>query len=213
MEHAMDDKSKKTIADYVGDMVALESHVEEALDRQRKMASEFGPAGRSVQQFHDMVKRHRDELRAYQDQIGSTAGNPIKEAGSAVLGKAAGLIDKVRTEGVSKDLRDDYTAFNHCAISYAMLNVTALALGDQRTADLAKRNLTDYAGAAQEINQIIGEVVVWELKKDHHKIVDQQAASENRSMVDRAWRSTAPQAMPGAMGSVAGQESGAISGV
>ncbi len=27
-------KHEKTIADYVGDMVALESHIEEALDRQ-----------------------------------------------------------------------------------------------------------------------------------------------------------------------------------
>jgi manganese/iron transport system permease protein len=213
MEHAMDDKSQKTIADYVGDMVALESHIEEALDRQKKMASEFGPAGSAVRQFHDMVKRHRDELRAYQDQIGSTAGNPIKEAGSAVLGKAAGMIDKIRTEGVSKDLRDDYTAFNHAAISYAMLNVTALALGDKRTADIASRNLTDYAGAVQEINQIIGQVVVWELGKDHHKIVDQQAASESRNLVDRAWRSTSPHAMPGAMGSASSQESGSISGV
>jgi hypothetical protein len=152
-------------------------------------------------------------LRTYQKEVGETAGNPIKEVGANLFGKAAGVIDKVRTEGVSKDLRDDYTAFNHCAISYAMLNATALALGDQRTADIARRNLTDYAGAAQAINQIIGEVVVWELSKDHHKIVDQRAASENREMVDRAWRSTAPQGMPGAMGASAGQESGAVGGM
>src|SRR5689334_3300686 len=79
-EAMVDEKSQKTIADYVGDMVAVESHIEEALDRQRKMADEFGPAGQAVQRFHDMVKRHRDELQAYQAQIGSTAGNPIKEA-------------------------------------------------------------------------------------------------------------------------------------
>src|SRR5581483_3789331 len=200
MEHAMDDKSKKTIADYVGDMVALESHIEEALDRQLKDARQFAPAGQAVQRFHDMVKSHRDGLRAYQKEVGESAGNPIKEIGANLFGKAAGVIDKVRTEGVSKDLRDDYTAFNHAAISYAMLNVTALALGDKRTAEIASRNLTDYARAVQEINQIIGQVVVWELGKDHHKIVDQQAASESRDLVDRAWRSTAPHTMPGAMG-------------
>jgi ferritin-like metal-binding protein YciE len=207
----VDEKSKKTIADYVGDMVAVESHIEEALDRQRKMADEFGPAGQAVQRFHDMVKRHRDELQAHQDQIGSTPGNPIKEAGSAVLGKAAGVIDKVRTEGVSKDLRDDDTAFNWAAISYSMLNVTALALGDQRTADIAQRNLTDYAGAVQEINQIIGEVVVWELKKDHHTIVDQRAASESRTIVNRAWQSADDGGMSGSLASMTSQESGAMS--
>lgn len=31
---ALNDKGKQTIGDYVGDMVALESHIEEALDRQ-----------------------------------------------------------------------------------------------------------------------------------------------------------------------------------
>ncbi len=209
----MDDKSKKTIADYVGDMVALESHVEEALDRQRKDAKQFAPAGQAVQRFHDMVKSHRDGLRVYQKEVGETAGNPIKEVGANLFGKAAGVIDKVRAEGVSKDLRDDYTAFNHVAISYAMLNTTALALGDQRTADIARRNLTDYARAAQEINQIIGEVVVWELGKDHHKIVDRQAAMESRDMVDQAWRSTAPHMTPGAMGSSASQSSGAMPGI
>jgi ferritin-like metal-binding protein YciE len=207
----VDENSKKTIADYVGDMVAVESHIEEALDRQRKMADEFGPAGQAVQRFHDMVKRHRDELQAHQDQIGSTAGNPIKEAGAAILGKAAGMIDKVRTEGVSKDLRDDDTAFNWAAISYSMLNVTALALGDQRTADIAQRNLTDYAGAVQEINQIIGEVVVWELKKDHHTIVDQRAASESRTIVNRAWQSADDGGMSGSLASMTSQESGAMS--
>jgi ferritin-like metal-binding protein YciE len=212
MEATMDDKSKKTIQDYVGDMVAVESHIEEALDRQRKMAKEFGPAGQAVQRFHDMVKRHRDELQAYQQQIGGTAGNPIKEAGSAMLGKAAGMIDKIRTEGVSKDLRDDDTAFNWAAISYSMLNVTALALGDQRTADLAQRNLTDYAAAVQEITQIIGDVVVWELGKDNHTIVDPRAAAENRSIVDQAWQSADQGRKPGAMGARTRQQPDARSG-
>ncbi|HEX5498154.1 MAG TPA: hypothetical protein VFX03_02965, partial [Thermomicrobiales bacterium] len=71
-EHVMDDKSKKTIADFVGDLVAVESHIEEALDRQRKTAKEFAPAGQAVQRFHDMVKGHRDGLRAYQKEVGET---------------------------------------------------------------------------------------------------------------------------------------------
>ncbi len=186
-----DDKSNKTIADYVGDMVALQDHIEEALDHQLELSKGSPVAAGVVQQFHDMVKRNRDEMKEYQKQVGSTAGNPIIEAGGAILGKAAGLIDKVRTEGISKALRDDYTAFNHVCISYTMLNVTALALGDMATAEISRRHLKDYAGAVQKINHVIGEVVIEELRKDNHTIVNANAAQENREVVDRAWQETA----------------------
>ncbi len=185
-----DDKNTKTIADYVGDMVALEDHIEEALDRQLEMSKEHPLAGPAVQRFHDMVKANRDTLKQYQQELGDTAGNPIKAAGATVLGVAAGIIDKIRTEGVSKALRDDYTAFNHAAIGYTMLHTTALALGDQRTADLAERGLTGYASAVQEINHIIGDVVVWELQKDDHRLANPQAASQSRETVDRVWKQT-----------------------
>lgn len=184
------DQNKKTIADYVGDMVALQDHIEEALDHQLEMTKGSGTANAAVQQFHDMVKRQRDELKAHQQQVGTTPGNPIIDVGATMLGKAAGLIDRVRTEAISKALRDDYTAFNHAAIGYTMLHLTALALGDQQTARLAARHLEGYAGAIQRINHLIGEVVMEELRKDDHQIANPNAVEENRQMVDRAWKST-----------------------
>lgn len=190
-----DDKNKKTIADYVGDMVALNDHIEEALDRQLDLAKDSPQAGPAVRRFHDMVRANRDELKQYQQEIGSTAGNPIKEAGSAVLGAAAGIIDKIRTEGVSKALRDDYTAFNHACIGYTMLHTTALALGDHRTAAVAERGLRGYASAVQEINHIMADVVIWELEKDDHQITNRQAAAENRRVVDRVWKETDKSSM------------------
>src|SRR5687768_13243822 len=115
-------KHAQTIADYVGDMTALEAHIEEALDRQLTEVQDDREAQAAVQGFHDMVKQHRDTLIALQEDIGATPGNPIKAAGAALLGKAAGVIDLVRTEGISKSLRDDYTAFSLAAISYSMLH-------------------------------------------------------------------------------------------
>ena len=192
-----DDKNKNTIADYVGDMVALQDHIEEALDHQLELTKGSPVGSAAVQQFHDMVKRNRDELKQHQQQVGTTAGNPVIEAGSTLLGKAAGLIDKVRTEGISKALRDDYTAFNHACIGFTMLHVTALALGDQATARIAARQLEDYAGAVQKINHIIGQVVMEELRKDNHTIVDANAAQENRKAVDRAWQESKSGSMTG----------------
>ena len=188
---ALDDKAKKTIGDYVGDMVALESHIEEALDRQLQVTKDMPVAHQAVQRFHDSVKTSRDTMKQYQTEVGTTAPKPIVQAGAALLGMAAGIIDKIRTEGVSKSLRDDYTAFNHAAIGYTLLHATALSLGDQRTAQLAERGIATYASMVQEINHLIADVVLEELRKDNHQIANPQAAQQNRSVVDRVWKQTA----------------------
>jgi ferritin-like metal-binding protein YciE len=179
-------KHQKTIADYVGDMVALESHIEEALDRQLTETEDDPEARAAVQRFHDMVKQHRDTLKGLQEQVGTTAGNPIISAGSTLLGKAAGVIDLVRTEGISKSLRDDYAAFSLAAISYSMLHTTALGLGNQQLASLAERHLTDYAGAIERINEIMPGVVHRELVKDGHQ-ADEEAVAATRQVVPNAW--------------------------
>src|SRR5215211_7088326 len=115
-------KHAQTIADYVGDMVALESHIEEALDRQLTETQDDPEAREAVQRFHDLVKQHRDTLKGLQEQVGT----------------AAGVIDLVRTEGISKSLRDDYAAFSLAAISYSMLHTTSVGLGNPRVAELAE---------------------------------------------------------------------------
>jgi ferritin-like metal-binding protein YciE len=186
---ALTEKQKHTLADYIGDMVLLQSHIEEALDSQKNEAKDNANVNQAIQRFHDMVKRNRDTLKAYQDQFGKQADKPIKAAGSALLGKAAGVIDKIRTEGISKDLRDDYAAFNMAAISYTMLETTAVAFGDTKTAELAKQGLRDYAKAVQEINRLIPDVVVWELEKDDHQVAAGTAAEVRRS-ADQIWKDT-----------------------
>jgi ferritin-like metal-binding protein YciE len=185
----LDKKSQSTLADYLGDLISVESHIEAALDNQKKEAQDDPAAGPLVNEFHDMVKSQRDALKAIQPEKGSTAGNPIAEFGSTVLGKAAGVIDRIRTEGVSKSLRDDYVAFNLAAISYTMLYTTSTALGDKQLADVSERHLTNYAAAIQKINQVIADVVVRELAKDDHA-VQGGAADKTRAIVDTAWKST-----------------------
>lgn len=183
------EKHRATIADYVGDMAALEAHIEEALDRQLQEVKDDSVAHAAVQDFHDTVKRHRDTLRAMEEETGATIGNPIKDVGAALIGKAAGIINLVRTEGISKALRDDYAAFSLAAISYSMLHTTARALGDQRVASLAERHLQDHARAIMRINEIMPEVVIRELKNDGHQ-ADDGAVAATRKAVVAAWQTS-----------------------
>ena len=181
------DKHRQTIVDYVGDMAALESHIEEALDRQLTEVKDDPLALAAVRDFHDMVKQHRDTLKAMEEETGKTIGSPIKEAGAALFGKAAGIIDLLRTEGISKSLRDDYAAFSLAAISYSMLHTTSTALGDSRVASLAERHLRDHADAIMRINEIIPGVVIRELEKDGHR-ADSTAVEATREAVLRSWQ-------------------------
>ena len=181
------DKHRQTIADYVGDMAALESHIEEALDRQLIEVKDDPVALAAVRDFHDMVKQHRDTLKAMEEESGKTIGTPIKEAGAALIGKAAGIIDLLRTEGISKGLRDDYAAFSLAAISYSMLHTTATALSDNRVASLAERHLRDHADAIMRINDIMPGVVIRELEKDGHR-ADNGAVDATLAAVRRSWQ-------------------------
>lgn len=189
-QSTLSEKNQKTIADYLGDMKAVESHIEEALDRQLDMFPDQPEVQVAVKGFHDMVKAQRDHLTMLleaEPEGGMT--NTVKDAGSSLLGKAAGMIDKIRTESQSKALRDDYTAFNLAAVSYGMLYTTATALGNAKVAEIAERHLRGYAKAVQQINDLIPKVVVAELQKDGHQ-VDQGAAGKAEKMIDQAWRQT-----------------------
>ncbi len=190
---ALDEKSRTTLADWLSDMVSLESHIEEAIDRQLGQVKDDPIASEALRAFHRTVKRQRDALKAIQEHYGGTAGSPIKEAGSALLGKAAGVLNMLRTEGNSKALRDDYTAFNLAAIGYTMLHTTATALGDPNLARVAEQHLRGHAAMIQRINHLIEDVVITELVKDGHTVA-QGAADTTRRMVDQAWKETAQSA-------------------
>ncbi len=184
-------KSQNTIADYFGDLIALETHIHNALNHQLKLTEGNPDAGPLVKEFHDTASSHLDELRKMQSDIGSTAGNPVISVGSAFLGKVAGLIDMMRTESISKALRDDYTAMSLAAISYGMFHATASALGNQPAADLAMKNLTDYAAAIQKISRSIADVVVSELANDGHE-VDAEAPKDTTKALKDSWKAAAP---------------------
>jgi ferritin-like metal-binding protein YciE len=180
-----------TIKTYVGDMYSMESHIEEALDLQLEKMKDHPKANAAVRRFHNTIRSQRDAMKAHLDQLGGASGGAIKSVVASAFGVAAGVIDKVRPEAMSKNLRDDYTAFNHAAIGYHMLYGTALMLGFPQTATLAERHHRAYTDMIQDINQIVLDVVAHELKKDGHKI-DEKAMDRATETMNQDWKSTAP---------------------
>jgi len=184
-------KQQETIKVYVGDMASLESHIEEVMDRQVDLVKPHPKAAALVNKLHATSKMHRDALKAHLESMGGSSGSPIKAAVAAAAGVAAGIIDKVRPEAVSKAIRDDYTAINHATIGYTMLHATALMLKDQATASLAERHIRDYTSHIEGINQIIADVVAYDLKNDGIP-VDDSIVKQTTEKVNQIWHQTEP---------------------
>jgi len=182
---------KDTMKTYVGDMYSLESHIEEAMDSQLEKVRDHPKAYAAVRRFHGTIRTQRDAMKAHLEEYGGESGGALKSAVSAAFGMAAGLVDKVRPEAVSKCLRDDYTAFNLAAMGYHMLYGTSLMLSFPQTATIAERHHRAYTDMVQDINQIILDAVATELRKDGHKI-DEQAMDRATETMNQDWRSTAP---------------------
>jgi len=184
-------KIHHAIADWVGDIVALETHVEEAMDRQLKLESPDPAIATAIQRFHDAVRDSKQRAEAFQGQYGSEPGNPIIKAGSSLLGKAAGMIDNMREDGVAKALRDDYTAYSLLAMSYTMIHTTAMALEDPATQAFAEQGLRTYASLVQDVSYLMPEAVLADLKDNpDHPLQNPNVAAESRRLIQHVWQST-----------------------
>jgi hypothetical protein len=191
------DQRTLTLQQYVADVLALETHIEEALDGQLRLAElqDHPAALAALRRFHDLVKRQRESVRTHLNRLGGPPGGGlmgvsqamVKNAVTTAAGMAAGAINTVRTQAVSKALRDDYTAFNHATVSYAMLLTTAQLLHDQQTLDLAAQHLQAYEGTLEEIAGVMPEVVAWELRKDGLLLEDKDVGAAAQ-LLGRTWR-------------------------
>jgi hypothetical protein len=180
----------ETLQKYVSDMIAVEEHIGSAVKRQSKdeNANKHNPqASRLINNIVQMTERHEQALKQHLSYLGGDAAKGIKEVATAALGTLAGLYDKVRTEPVSKMLRDDYTALNLATIGYTMLHTTGLALNDQATADLALRHLREYTSIVMEINQIIPSIVVAELRDDGG-VINESVVQDAVANTQTAWQ-------------------------
>ncbi len=180
--------SKTILQKYVSDMLSLEEHIAQAIDKQAKGQMDDQELKSKFETFSKTIAGHKTSLEARLKQLGGAANQPVKQGVAAVAGIAAGLIDKVRSEEVSKEFRDDYTALNLSLISYEMLHVTALGLGDRETADLAARNIQDNADFVMYITKIMPKIVLGELQKNHEVTVDSSAAQETNKVMADLWK-------------------------
>lgn len=181
---------RHSIQTYVSDMLALERHIAQPLERQLKLddTAKYGAAMAMISQIKALNDAHITALDQALQQVGGHRASGIKSAWADMLGAAAGAIDSVRKTKVSKALRDDYTALCLASISYEMLCTTAVGLGNAAIAALAQRQLADYARIVMQMNQVIPDIVLRELQDDGEN-VQATAAETIRRQLNEIWQS------------------------
>ena len=194
------DQNRPTLQQYVEDMVALESQIEAMLARSSQAVMAHPSTTAAVGRFHLMVKGQRDALRAHLQSIGSNGGSSANIAPTQ-LEIAAVPDGQVGAQALSMALQDIYATFNRAAFGYAMLHARAHRFFDRATADLAEQHLRGYAEAAQAINRLIADVVVWELYQAGQECQCQcpscglgvcVCAPHGTETIELAWRETSP---------------------
>jgi hypothetical protein len=165
--------NREALRPYIADMVAVEKHILEAVERQRDDddIKQFPDAIQLVGRMEATLKRHVEALESHiANYPGGGAASTVKQAVTGVLGAIAGLYDKVRKDTASRALRDDYTALSLASVSYGMLHTTALGLSQGTAADLAMRHLEEINSIIMDLGLSIPRVVLKELSFEGYPI-------------------------------------------
>ena len=193
----------EAVNSYLTDMLSLEEHIEKAVRGQLNDLQDYPEVTRDLQQVLRKAEQHISDLKEITERRkASGVTDAIKRAGSVVLGAGAAAIDLVRTEGLPKNLRDDYTAFSLATIGYLMLHTTALSLQDQEVAGLARQHFADYAHAVTLLHNVVPGAVVRFLQEDGLP-VNQGVLPEISRTIEEIWHAQSDQAPRAAETSVA----------
>lgn len=174
---------------YLTDMHAVESHILEAVERQLNgdEIKAYPEASRVVRSLQTVLEQHTAALKnLVEARDGLSLKGALKEALGDALGFAAGLYDKVRTDEVSRMIRDDYTALSLAAISYHMLHTTALGLRNENVASVALRHLKDLTPILVDLSKVVCHVVAKELA-DEDKVFDGTVGALAVQNTQEAW--------------------------
>ena len=181
-------EQQEFLQQHVGNMLATNKHIHEAVRRQRddKNVQQLTEAHLLLRRIESTLDMHISDLEQQLQSLGGDASTPIKDVVASTLGAVAGAYDKVRASTASKMLRDDYAALSMAAISNTMLHTTGLSLHDNKTADISLRHLNDLTPLITDISRVIPSVVAHELVSESIN-ADTSVATQAVKNTQEAW--------------------------
>lgn len=188
-------EASDVLCKYLGDMIAVELHCQEAIERQLKSSFMKKDSASEIvtREAHGTLTAHILTLRDRLKQL--DGGSTIKEAVTTVSGFLAGIYDKMRGEALSRALRDNFAALHFVYVCETMLMTTATACNDNITFELVRRQQQEIPPLIKKVSDCIPAVVVADLEEQGLTVTNRQAATQAGLAAAEAWRGV-PPAMP-----------------
>lgn len=182
---------------------ALEGEIEQFLAQLSGEMSEHPQVDAIFKEFHQMAKTQRETLEA---RLRAVVNNlpDIAETTTTIL------FNEVSQESdypLSAALQNLYTMFSRAIMAYTTLQPLTLrfrdswAASEENTAIIVRQHTIHYAAALQKINQLIHDIVVWEMDQEGLECICTcpscslgvcLCALAGRTLLDQAWAEAGP---------------------
>lgn len=183
--------AQDTIEWYLGDLIAVNRHVGEAIAQHAKseMVQAIPEAARAVQDAAATLSKHLAELEAHAKTTGGKGlASVLKDSLTAMTGFVTGLYGEIRNQAASRMLRDDYTGLSFVMICTEMLHTTALALADRATAEVTLRQMHALPRLITAMSAAVPAAVAANLRISDVEVKNEQAAAQAVRDHFEAWR-------------------------
>jgi hypothetical protein len=177
-----------TVNKHLGDLIAVERHCLDAIERQCN-----APFVREDAGIAELLQRTRavlaSQVRGLEERLALLDGSARwKEAVTSVTGFLAGLYDKLRSEPLSRALRDDFAALHFVYVCQTMFITTAEACGDSQTAQQVRDYQQEIPPLLLRVGDCIPAAVIEDLEKEGVAIVNRDAADQAVQTAHESWR-------------------------
>lgn len=182
-------KGESAVRQYVGDMLAVERYILDTADKQARNQDVMDQkeALDIVTKVRDIASRHVNALEEETNRRGGGMSGGLKKSALSVLGAGMERWQAMRSERVSKMLRDHYTVLSLASVSYSMLETTALVFRDNTLAETCARHMKDITPLLTELSEVLPLVTAWEYRDQIDQMADEDISDQVVRDVQEAW--------------------------
>lgn len=179
--------SNEKLTTYMNELLAYNKHFLTVVRSQKTDSKVQNTKAIELMHHIDMaITTQIAAMEKFDDLIGESNMDAIKNTAAKVAGKVAGGIDSMRKDPVSKMLRDDYAALSMQASGYTMLYTVATALDRDDLAEFSKSSLEKTAQLITETSQTLPYVVASEFMEDESDAL--KVAEKALEETQEAWK-------------------------
>ena len=159
------------LVQHVASMVALEGQIESTLAEIVEQGIVHSEADALLKRIHAIAEGHRTALGARLQATRGEISASEDQVNVPALGDLSRATGNRSAISATFALHTVYTMLSHAIFGYTILQAIAhrfrdsKVTGEENTGDVSEQHTRNYAAAAQEINQLIHDVVLWELNR------------------------------------------------